>query len=112
MSVSKRILFGDDPADEGARQRLSEETRKRLEPFKYKIPLRRRNAIRAGPRWDPSWPASVMTAMKDLNIDAVQINEQLCTKTQADADAVRSRAEKIYRARIEEKLNRGLPPMP
>ena len=48
MSLSKRILFGDDPADDEARAQLHEKTLKYLEPFKFKIPTRRRNRLGIG----------------------------------------------------------------
>jgi hypothetical protein len=53
MSMSKRLLFGDNPADDAARQRLAEETRQFLERFKFTIPTRRRNRLGVGPTGIP-----------------------------------------------------------
>jgi hypothetical protein len=53
MSVSKRILFGDDPADDEARSTLADSTRHFLEPYKFKIAIRRRNRASVPPYWDP-----------------------------------------------------------
>jgi hypothetical protein len=100
VSVSKRILFGNDPADDNARQRLAEETRAFLEPFKFKIPARRKNRLGLGPYWDPFWRSSLSSAAKELDIKIVHINDQVCTASQAEADAVRSRAEVIHQARL------------
>src|SRR5712691_11261559 len=88
MSLSKRILFGDDPADREARARLDEQTCKHLEQFKFKIPTRRRNRSAIGGYWDAIWPGSLQSA-KELNMQTVQINSQLCTAR--DASQMRAR---------------------
>jgi hypothetical protein len=105
VSLSKRILFGNDPADEGARQQLREETARYLDGFKFKIPTRRRNRLGVGPHWDPFWPSSVMAAAKELNVVTVQINDQVCTRTQAHSDAVRVRAQAIHQTKVEHFLS-------
>lgn len=101
MSYSKRLLFGDDPADDGARQRLAELTQQRLEPFKFKIPTRRKSRLQFGPYWDGAWRSIVADAAKMLKIDSVQINDQRCFKTQDDADAVKALAEQSHQARMK-----------
>lgn len=101
MSMSKRLLFGDDPADDAARERLADETRQFLERFKFAIPIRRRNRSGAGPHWDSAWGSSLRSASDELNIEAVQINSQFCVQTQVDATAIRARAEAIHQARLE-----------
>ncbi|QQN66756.1 hypothetical protein JIR23_14245 [Bradyrhizobium diazoefficiens] len=104
MSLSKRILFGDHPADDGARARLREQTLKRLELFKFKIPARRRNRMGMGGYWDSIWPGSVQSAADELNIDTVQINSQVCTKSQGEADAISARAKEIHQERAKSSL--------
>lgn len=101
MSYSKRVLFGDDPADDAARRHIAETTAKYLEPFQFKVPTRRRNRRKVGPYWDGAWPSIVAAAAKNLNIDSVQINDQRCFKTQKDADAVKALAETTFQAQIE-----------
>jgi hypothetical protein len=101
LSMSKRLLFGDNPADDVARQRLVEATQKFLEPFTFKISTRRRNRLAAGPYWDTAWGSTLRTAADDLDIKAVQINSQFCVRTQAEADAIRARAETLHQASLE-----------
>lgn len=100
LSMSKRILFGDDPADDHIREKTRKDTEAFLEPFKFKIPTRRRNRLGRGPHWDPSWPSCLVAAAQELGVKTVQINDQICVKTQADAEAVKSRAEEFHQDRI------------
>jgi hypothetical protein len=100
VSFSKRILFGDDPADDPLRQRLADLMRDRLEHFQFKVPLRKRNRIGPGPHWDPFWRSSVQMATAELKIETVNINDQTCTKTKAEADAIKLRAETIHQAKV------------
>jgi hypothetical protein len=104
--MSKRLLFGDNSADDGARQRLADETRHFLERFKFTIPTRRRNRLGVGPHWDSAWGSSLRSAADELNIEAVQINSQFCVQTQTDATAIRARAEAIHQARLERYSDR------
>lgn len=101
MSMSKRLLFGDNPADDAARQRLADETRQFLERFKFTIPTRRRNRLGVGPHWDSAWGSSLRSAADELSVKGVQINSQFCVQTQADATAVRALAEAIHQAKLE-----------
>jgi hypothetical protein len=102
MSMSKRILFGDDPADDHIREKMRKDTEEFLEPFKFKIPTRRRNRLGRGPHWDPYWRSCLTAAAEELSVEAVQINDQMCVKTQAYVAAVKSRAEELHQARINE----------
>jgi hypothetical protein len=106
MSISKRILFGDDPSDDGARQLLADQTARFLEPFKFKIPSRRRNRLSARPYWDPFWASCIEAAARELEIQIVHINDQACTRTQLDADVVRKRSEEIHRRKIKDHSTR------
>ncbi len=65
--MSKRLLFGDDPADDAVRQRLADETRQFLERFKFTIPTKRRNRLGVGPHWDSAWGSSLRSAADDAN---------------------------------------------
>jgi hypothetical protein len=105
MSMSKRILFGNDPADDHIREKKRKDTEAFLEPFKFKIPTRRRNRLGRGPHWDPYWRSCLTAAAEELSIEAVQINDQLCVKTQAHAVAIKNRAEELHRARIKTLSN-------
>jgi hypothetical protein len=104
MSYSKRILFGDNPADDGIRQQIVQRMEQWLEPFKFTIPMRRRNRLNVGPHWDSWWPSIIASTAKELKIDFVRINDQLCFKTQAEAEEVRVLSEKRHRAEIEKFL--------
>ena len=97
MSYSKRVLFGDDPADDDARRRIAESTANYLAPFTFKIPTRRKNRLKVGPYWDGTWCSIVAEAAKALNIESVQINDQRCFRSQEEADAVKALAEQNHR---------------
>ncbi|WP_247392037.1 hypothetical protein [Bradyrhizobium sp. 35] len=96
--MSKRILFGNDPADDPIRERMRKGTEAFLEQFKFKIPMRRRNRLGRGPYWDAYWRSCVTAAAKQLDIEAVQINDQMCVNTQAHAVAIKNRAVELHRA--------------
>jgi hypothetical protein len=102
MSYSKRILFGDDSADDGVRRQIAESTEKYLAAFRFKIPTRRRNPLKAGPYWDGRWGSLMAEAARALNIESVQINEQRCFKTKEEADAAKALAEENYKVRLDE----------
>lgn len=100
MSYSKRIFFGDDPADDHIRLLIAAQTIKRIEAFKFQIPLRRRNRHMGRPHWDPRWPSIVQSAAEELKIETIQVNDQQRFKTKADSDAVKDLSEKRYKERI------------
>ncbi|NPU11367.1 hypothetical protein HL666_11375 [Bradyrhizobium sp. 83002] len=102
MSYSKRVLFGDDPADDEARRVIAQSTANYLAPFTFKIPTRRKNRLKIGPYWDAAWSSMVAEAAKALNIESVQINDQRCFKSQNEADAVKALAEQNHRAWIKQ----------
>ncbi|WP_441255674.1 hypothetical protein [Tardiphaga sp. 285_C5_N1_2] len=62
MSMSKRMLFGNDPVDDHIREKLRKDTEEFLEPFKFKIPTRRKNRLGRGPHWDPYWRSCLTAA--------------------------------------------------
>ena len=101
MSYSKRVLFGDDPADDEARRLIAQATENFLAPFILKIPTRRKNRLGIGPYWDGGWSSIVAEAAKTLNVESVQINDQRCFKAQEEADAVRVLAEQNHQARMK-----------
>jgi hypothetical protein len=43
------------------------------------------------------------SAARELNVEAIQINDQLCFKTQAEADAVKELGERRYREESERR---------
>ncbi|QWG18794.1 hypothetical protein KMZ68_02555 [Bradyrhizobium sediminis] len=101
MGYSKRVLFGDDPADDEARQRIAQSTANYLAPFTFKIPTRRKNRLKIGQYWDGAWPSIVAEAAKALNIESVQINDQRCFKSQEEADSVKALAEQNHQAWVK-----------
>ena len=104
MSLSKRILFGNHPADDATRALLQERAARVADLFTFKIPTRRRNRLGIGPYWDSIWPGCVHGAADELNLEHVTINSRVCTKTQADADSMVAQAEVFYKARAESAL--------
>jgi hypothetical protein len=103
MSYCKRVLFGDDPADDEARQQIAQATANYLAPFTFKIPTRRKNRLKVGPYWDGAWSSIVAEAAKALNIESVQINDQRCFKSQEEADAVNALAEQNHQAWLKRR---------
>lgn len=102
MGLTKRILFGNDPAFDGTRQAWREAAAKRIAAFAFPIQTKRRNRLGRGPYWDPFWPSAVTTALKELGIDALVVNERYCVRTDVQARAVRGHAEAIHKRRIAE----------
>lgn len=96
MSMSKRLLFDNDPAD-AARERLRALTRDHLAPFVHRLPLRRRNP-NGWPYWDPLWRAAVLEAARALGVETAIVNGALRLKSVEDRDAVRAGAGPAYNA--------------
>jgi hypothetical protein len=101
MSYSKRILFGDDPADAAVRAQLEDKTRAHLAAFTFKIPVRRKNPL-PGPYWDPRWRVALDRAVRELAVRVVNINDQVCASSQADANAIKAKAEVLYQVDLSE----------
>lgn len=104
MSLSKRILFENDPADDAARALLHERARQTIELFTFKIPTRRRSRLGIGTYWDSIWPSCLHRAARELNLEHVTVNSHVCTKTQADVDSIVAQAEVFYKTRAESAL--------
>lgn len=96
MSYSKRVLFGDDPADDAARIAIAASAARTIDEFRCKIPMRRKNRLSTAQRWDPVWPNSVTRAAKELGIDYIQVNDQICTRTREEAARVKEKAELLW----------------
>jgi hypothetical protein len=111
MSVSKRILFGDDPAYDQARREIVENVSQTIDAYKFSIPTRRRNRLGSGPYWDATWPSCVHSAADELGIRTIGVNSRICTKTQEEADAILAQAALIHKKRIAERsvLFRSIP---
>jgi hypothetical protein len=106
MSLTKGILFGDDPAHDNIRRAMSEAVARRIAAFPFSIPTRRKNRLRHPPYWDPFWPSSVSSAAKELGVETILVNSKCCTRTKEEADAIRFRAEKIQAKKIADWARR------
>lgn len=102
MSLTKTILFGDDPAHDGIRHAMSEAAARRIAAFPFSIPTRRKNRLGRGPYWDPFWSYSVSSAAKKLGIETIRVNSKCCAQTAEQASAIRSHAETIHKKEIAE----------
>jgi hypothetical protein len=100
MSLTKTILFGDDPAHDGIRHAMSEAAARRIAAFPFSIPTRRKNRLGWGPYWDPFWPYSLSRAAEELGIETILVNSKRCTQTEKQAGAVRDRAEALHKEQI------------
>lgn len=105
MSMSKRLLFDNNPADAAARERLGVLTRDHLALFVHRLPLRRRNP-NGWPYWDPLWRAAVLEAAKALGVETAIVNGALRLKSVEDRDAVRAGAGAAYEA-LRRQTGRG-----
>ena len=103
MSYSKRILFGNDPADDSIRAQLQARTEALLKPFTFKIPTRRKNPA-PGPHWDPRWRWAVHRAIGELAIETVNINDQVCAQSKAEANSIKARAETLYQEALQKDI--------
>jgi hypothetical protein len=94
MSLSKRILFGNDPRDQAARDRMRSATSDYLREFPYRLPMKRKAS--SGPRyWDNFWPLSVSMAVRELGYDVIQVNGGLFAREREHIEAIKTRAEAI-----------------
>jgi hypothetical protein len=100
MGLTKRILFGDDPAHDGIRQERREAAAVRVAAFAFPIQTKRKNRLGRSPYWDPFWPSAVSAALKELGIEAIIVNERYCVRTIEQTRAVRDRAEAIHKKRV------------
>jgi hypothetical protein len=95
MSMTKRILFGNDPRDDAVRERMRAETSNYLSGFPHRIAMNRRNPTGAT-HWDTSWRMSLEAAARELQLEVVRINGGMFTREEAQRDSLRSRAEAIW----------------
>ncbi|MEY9103762.1 hypothetical protein ABIA24_006735 [Sinorhizobium fredii] len=91
-----------DPADDAARALIKANREQTISEYRFKIPLRRKNRLGAGVKWDPIWPNSVKQAANELNIEFIQVNDQARTRTREEADKVSKLAESIWNQEHEQ----------
>lgn len=106
MGLTKRVLFDDDPDCDGIRQELREAAAEQVAAFAFPIQTKRKNLLGRYPYWDPFWPSAVSTALKELDIEAIVVNERHCVRTNEQARAVRDRAEAIHKRRVADRERR------
>jgi hypothetical protein len=106
VSVSKRLFFDNDPADDEARRRLRELHWEHIEQFTFRIPTRRLNKRELPHEWDSLWPGSLSAAANELKIECVCVNAGMFFRTEEERDAVQARAEVIWRERSGTPLAR------
>lgn len=102
MSATKRLLFDRNPLDDAARERLREQTSSYLSEFSHRIAMKRR-AVTGVRYWDPLWPTSLEQAARELKTDVVRINDGMFTREINERDALRSRAEAIWRSKRSDR---------
>jgi hypothetical protein len=102
MGLIKKILFGDDPAHDAIREAWRKAAADRVAGFPFPIQTKRKNRLGRGPYWDPFWSSAVATALKELGVEAIIVNERYCVRTREEARGVRDRAEAIHKERIVE----------
>lgn len=110
MSLTKKILFGEDSADEEIRQIWRDAAAEHVAALPFAIQTRRKNRIGHGSYWDPFWPSAVSTALKHLGIESIVLNGRHHVRTQEQARAARDSAEAIHKkkiARWRERLPAG-----
>lgn len=96
MSYSKRLLFENHPADNAARAQLQADIGRRIDQFPAKVPTRRKNRLPTSARWDPLWEGCLDAAARELSIETIRVNEQVCTRTDAEAARLKAHAETLW----------------
>lgn len=95
MSSTKRLLFGGGvqagPFKSAWSARLDELSAR----LTVRIPTRRKNPL-YGRRWDPHWPFCLTRAARHLGIETMQANDGIFVATDAEAERVKDRAQKIW----------------
>jgi len=95
MSSTKRLLFGgglkSEPFKSAWNARLDELSAR----LTVRIPTRRKNPL-YGRRWDPHWPFCLTRAARDLGIETMHVNDGIFVATDADAERLKDRAQKIW----------------
>jgi hypothetical protein len=102
MGLMKTILLGDDPAHDGIRDVWRKAAADRVAKFPCPIQTKRKNRLGRGPYWDPFWRSAVATALKELGVEAIIVNERYCVRTCDEARGARDRAEAIHKETIAE----------
>lgn len=98
MSMSKRLLFGRNPLDDQARERMRLETSDYLAEFPHRLAMKRK-AGQGARNWDAGWPRSIEQAVHELGFEVVRVNGGMFTREQTERDLIRARAEEIWRDR-------------
>lgn len=96
MSMSKRLLFGNNPLDDGARKRLAESAAEYRQQFRYRLPMKRK-ATSGSQYWDRLWPISVERAVRELGYDVLRVNDGLFARDAEHIEAIKRRAEEFWR---------------
>ena len=94
MSMSKRLLFCNNPLDDRARKRLTEAAAEHRQQFRYRLPMKRK-ATSGSQYWDRLWPISVERAVRELGYDVLRVNDGLFARDADHIETIRSRAEEI-----------------
>lgn len=95
MSLSKRILFGDDPEFEPARAELAGHGKALRAEFTYRLQGRKRWKGPGPQYWDPFWGGALQAAIRELDLASRNINEGVFFQSEQDLRAAKARAEAI-----------------
>lgn len=98
MSMSKRIMFDDDPRHDEIRAEIKRRTWDYIDQFKFRIQgskLKMRDGKR---RKDAFWGYALHRAVRELNTECVSVNGGLFFRTVQERDAVLKLANTIYEA--------------
>lgn len=99
MSMSKRLIFGRNPLDAAARDRLRSQASDYLEEFPHRLAMKRKGGM--GTRyWDARWPMSVEQAVRELGFEIVRVNGGMFTREKTERDEICARAEEIWQAMV------------
>jgi hypothetical protein len=96
MSLTKRVLFGKDPALDQIRRRIGEENWAYVDKFPFRVPMRRRNKGAGTPQWDRHWPISLERAVEELKLEVVRVNEGMFFRSEHQRDAAVRLAESSW----------------
>lgn len=101
MSLTRRVWIDKDPAYADVRRRAAREASDYVAQFPFRIQGSKRNPEGSRPYHDPFWPGALNQAASELRVETANINGGKFFRNEAERDAVRDLAEKVWRERRE-----------
>lgn len=98
MSMSKRILFDNDPKHDEIRAEIRRRNSEFIEQFQYRVPDTKFKIKDGKRRKDAFWGYALSTALKEVTVEFVTVNGGVFFMSEQERDIVLKRALNIYEA--------------